>query len=128
MRLLTAPLITILLVAWAQVDAQTGAASSADAAQLVVQLENQIEKLRFELAQLRGPAQGVAPDWTERRLPPARPIDATSGDVLDAVTVRNPIASREAGASGVGNLIGTAMAQRGRSSPYVPGRAGAGQE
>jgi curli biogenesis system outer membrane secretion channel CsgG len=49
-----------------------------------------------------------------------RVVDAASGDVLDAVTVRKPIASREAGVSGVGNLIGTAMAQRGRSSPYVP--------
>jgi curli production assembly/transport component CsgG len=49
-----------------------------------------------------------------------RVVDAASGDVLDAVTVRKPISSREAGVSGVGNLIGTAMAQRGKSSPYVP--------
>jgi curli biogenesis system outer membrane secretion channel CsgG len=49
-----------------------------------------------------------------------RVIDAGSGDVLDAVTVRKPIATKEAGVSGVGNLIGTVMAQRGRSSPYVP--------
>lgn len=49
-----------------------------------------------------------------------RVIDAGNGDVLDAVTVRKPIATKEAGVSGVGNLIGTVMAQRGRSSPYVP--------
>jgi curli production assembly/transport component CsgG len=49
-----------------------------------------------------------------------RVIDAASGDILDAVTVRKPIASREGGVAGVGNVIGTVMAQRGRSSPYVP--------
>jgi curli biogenesis system outer membrane secretion channel CsgG len=49
-----------------------------------------------------------------------RVVDAGNGDVLDAVTVRKPIATKEAAVSGVGNLIGTVMAQRGRSSPYVP--------
>jgi curli production assembly/transport component CsgG len=49
-----------------------------------------------------------------------RILDAASGDTLDAVTVRKPIASRERGVAGIGNLIATVMAQRGRSSPYVP--------
>lgn len=49
-----------------------------------------------------------------------RVVDAANGDVLDALTVRKAIATKEGGVSGFGNLIGTAMAQRGRSSPYVP--------
>lgn len=49
-----------------------------------------------------------------------RVIDAGSGDVIDAVTVRKPIATKEAAVSGVGNLIGTVMAQRGRASSFVP--------
>jgi curli biogenesis system outer membrane secretion channel CsgG len=49
-----------------------------------------------------------------------RVVDAANGDILDAVTVRKPIATGEGSVAGVGSLIGTAMAQRGRSSPYVP--------
>lgn len=49
-----------------------------------------------------------------------RVVDAASGDVVDAVTVRKPVASREVGVSGVGSLLGTAATQRGRPSPYVP--------
>lgn len=49
-----------------------------------------------------------------------RVVDAANGDILDALTVRKPIATKEGGVAGVGNLIGTVMAQRGRSSPYTP--------
>ena len=49
-----------------------------------------------------------------------RVIDAATGDILDAVTVRKPIKTKEVGVSGVGNLIGAVMAQNGRSSPYTP--------
>lgn len=49
-----------------------------------------------------------------------RIVDAASGDIVDAVTVRKTIASDEASVSGVGSLLGTVLAQRGRSSPYTP--------
>ena len=49
-----------------------------------------------------------------------RIVDAASGDIVDAVTVRKTIRADEAGVAGVGNLIGTVLAQRGRSTPYTP--------
>jgi curli biogenesis system outer membrane secretion channel CsgG len=49
-----------------------------------------------------------------------RIVDAGSGDIVDAVSVRKSIRSEEASVSGVGNLLGTVMAQRGKSSPYTP--------
>lgn len=49
-----------------------------------------------------------------------RIVDAGSGDIVDAITVRKSIKSDEASVSGVGNLLGTVMAQRGKSSPYTP--------
>ena len=49
-----------------------------------------------------------------------RIVDAGSGDIVDAVTVRKSIKADEAGISGVGNLLGTVLAQRGKSSPYTP--------
>ncbi len=49
-----------------------------------------------------------------------RIVDAGSGDIVDAVTVRKSIKADEAGISGVGSLIGTVLAQRGRSTPYTP--------
>lgn len=49
-----------------------------------------------------------------------RIVDAGSGDIVDAVTVRKSIKADEAGVSGVGSLLGTVLAQRGKSSPYTP--------
>ena len=49
-----------------------------------------------------------------------RIVDAGSGDIVDAITVRKSIRSDEASVSGVGNLLSTVMAQRGKSSPYTP--------
>jgi curli biogenesis system outer membrane secretion channel CsgG len=49
-----------------------------------------------------------------------RIVDAGSGDIVDAITVRKSIKADEASVSGVGNLLGTIMAQSGRSSPYTP--------
>ena len=40
--------------------------------------------------------------------------------IVDAITVRKSIRSDEASVSGVGNLLSTVMAQRGKSSPYTP--------
>lgn len=49
-----------------------------------------------------------------------RIVNAANGDIVDAVAVRRPIAADESSVSGIGNLIGTVLAQRGRSSPYTP--------
>lgn len=49
-----------------------------------------------------------------------RIVDAATGDIVDAVTVRKSIVAEEVGVSGVGSLLGTIMAQRGRSLPYAP--------
>lgn len=49
-----------------------------------------------------------------------RIVDAGSGDIVDAIGVRKSIRSEEVGLSGTGSLIGTVLAQRGRSSPYTP--------
>lgn len=49
-----------------------------------------------------------------------RIVDAASGDIVDAITVRKSIKADEASVSGVGNLVNTILAQRGRASPYTP--------
>ncbi|MGE5336980.1 MAG: CsgG/HfaB family protein, partial [Gemmatimonadota bacterium] len=49
-----------------------------------------------------------------------RIVDASSGDIVDAITVRKSIKSDSAGVSGVGNLLGTILAQQGRSATYAP--------
>jgi curli production assembly/transport component CsgG len=49
-----------------------------------------------------------------------RVVDVASGDIVDSVTVRKSIASETSSVSGVGNLIGNVLSQRGRSSTYVP--------
>ncbi len=49
-----------------------------------------------------------------------RIVDAASGDIVDAITVRKSVRSDSAGVSGVGNLLGTILSQQGRSSTYAP--------
>ncbi len=49
-----------------------------------------------------------------------RIVDARSGDVVDAITVRKRIKADNASVSGLGNLLNTALAQAGRASPYTP--------
>lgn len=49
-----------------------------------------------------------------------RIVEAASGDIVDAITVRKSIKADEASVSGVGNLLNTILAQRGRASPYTP--------
>lgn len=49
-----------------------------------------------------------------------RIVDVGSGDIVDAVSVRKSIRSDEAAVSGTSSLIGTVLAQRGKSSPYTP--------
>ncbi len=49
-----------------------------------------------------------------------RIVDARTGDILDVITVRKSVQADSVGVSGIGNLIGTAMAQRGHSTPYTP--------
>lgn len=49
-----------------------------------------------------------------------RIIDAANGDVLDALTVRKPVAATSAGVSGVGNLAATILGRRGKDTTYVP--------
>jgi curli biogenesis system outer membrane secretion channel CsgG len=49
-----------------------------------------------------------------------RVVDVASGDIVDTVTVRKSIASETSSVSGIGNLIGSVLSQRGRSSTYVP--------
>jgi curli biogenesis system outer membrane secretion channel CsgG len=49
-----------------------------------------------------------------------RIVDAANGDIVDAIAVRKTIVAEEVGVSGVGSLLGTIMAQRGRSLPYAP--------
>lgn len=49
-----------------------------------------------------------------------RIIDAANGDVLDALTVRKPVAASSAGVSGVGNLAATILGRRGKDTTYVP--------
>jgi curli biogenesis system outer membrane secretion channel CsgG len=49
-----------------------------------------------------------------------RIIDARSGEVLDAVSVSQAMRSDNAGISGIGSLLATVLAQKGKSSPYTP--------
>src|SRR5262249_17226096 len=49
-----------------------------------------------------------------------RIVEASTGDILDSVTVRQAIKSDSANVSGIGNLLSTVMAQKGVSSPYTP--------
>jgi curli biogenesis system outer membrane secretion channel CsgG len=50
-----------------------------------------------------------------------RIIDVATGDLVDVVTVRKPIASDSIGISGIGNLIATVRSVAGKAvSPYTP--------
>lgn len=49
-----------------------------------------------------------------------RVVDASSGEVVDAITVKRAIRSENSGVSGVGSLVGTVLAQRGHSAAYAP--------
>lgn len=49
-----------------------------------------------------------------------RVVDAATGDIVDAIVVRKAIDAGEVSVSGVGNLLGSIMAQRGRHLPYAP--------
>ncbi len=49
-----------------------------------------------------------------------RIVEAASGDIVDAITVRTSIKADKASVSGIGDLLGTTIAQRGRSSPRTP--------
>ena len=49
-----------------------------------------------------------------------RIVDVATGDVLDVVTVRKSVASDAVGVSGIGNLVGTMLTRKGRSTTYVP--------
>ncbi len=49
-----------------------------------------------------------------------RIVDVATGDVVDVVTVKKSVASDTAGISGIGNLVGTMLAKKGRSTTYVP--------
>ena len=49
-----------------------------------------------------------------------RIVDAATGDIVDVVTVRKVVASDSAGVSGVGNLVGTMLARKGKSTTFVP--------
>ncbi len=49
-----------------------------------------------------------------------RAIDVASGSIVAVVTVQKAIASDSASVSGIGNLIDTVLARRGKSGTYVP--------
>jgi len=49
-----------------------------------------------------------------------RVVDVATGDIVNVVTVRKSIASDTTSVSGLGNLLGTVLATKGRSSPYTP--------
>ena len=49
-----------------------------------------------------------------------RIVDVATGDIVDVVTVKKSVASDSVGVSGVGNLIGTVLAKKGRNTTYVP--------
>jgi len=50
-----------------------------------------------------------------------RIIDVASGDIIDVITVRKPIASDSIGIGGIGNLIATVRSVAGKAvSPYTP--------
>lgn len=49
-----------------------------------------------------------------------RVVDVASGTIVAVVTVHKAIGSDTASVSGIGSLIGTVLAQQGRSTAYVP--------
>jgi curli biogenesis system outer membrane secretion channel CsgG len=49
-----------------------------------------------------------------------RVVDAHNGDVLDTVVVRKPVKSQSASVTGIGNLLGTVLAQHGKNTTYTP--------
>lgn len=49
-----------------------------------------------------------------------RIVDAASGDIVDAITVRKSVKSDSGGVSGVGSLLSTIFAQQGHSTTYAP--------
>lgn len=49
-----------------------------------------------------------------------RIVDAATGDVVDALTVKKIVAADETSVSGVGSLLSTMMGRRGKYSPYTP--------
>jgi len=49
-----------------------------------------------------------------------RIVDAANGDIIDAVAVRRTIESDEQSVGGIGNLLSTLKAQRGKYSPTMP--------
>lgn len=49
-----------------------------------------------------------------------RVVDVASGTIVAVVTVRKAIGSDSVNVSGIGNLLGTVLGQKGKSTPYVP--------
>jgi len=49
-----------------------------------------------------------------------RIVDAANGDVVDAITVRKTLLADSSQVSGVGALVSNILANRGKSTPYVP--------
>src|SRR2546423_7751463 len=49
-----------------------------------------------------------------------RVVDASTGEVMDVLTVRRTVDATQSGISGVGNLISAAAAMHGRALPIVP--------
>ena len=49
-----------------------------------------------------------------------RVVEVVSGEMVGVVTVRKGIGSDSQSVSGLGNLLGTVLAQKGKSSAYVP--------
>jgi curli biogenesis system outer membrane secretion channel CsgG len=49
-----------------------------------------------------------------------RVVDVASGEIVNVITVRKTVASDTANASGLGNLIGSALSRKGRNAAYAP--------
>jgi curli biogenesis system outer membrane secretion channel CsgG len=49
-----------------------------------------------------------------------RVVEVATGDIVAAVTVQKALAGDSASVSGIGSLLGTVLAQRGKSTTYVP--------
>jgi curli biogenesis system outer membrane secretion channel CsgG len=49
-----------------------------------------------------------------------RVVSVANGDILDAIAVSVPISSSSSAVSGVGNLLGSVLAQRGANTTYAP--------
>lgn len=49
-----------------------------------------------------------------------RVVDVASGDLVDAINVRVPIHSSSSAVSGVGNLLATVLARKGKDITFVP--------